>query len=309
MRHLTEISDFSVKEIADLISVSRDIMTNQHSYIDAMRGKVMATLFYEPSTRTNFRFEAAMQRLGGSVIGFVGAQNSSVSKGETLKDTIRMVSAYSDLIVMRHYQAGVPMEAATVATVPVVNAGDGGNQHPTQTLTDLVTINEEMGRLDNLNIVLVGDLKYGRTVHSLVKAMMRYPNNKFYFVSPKELQMPDYIKEILDDGQYLEMENLEDAIGYADVLYMTRIQRERFEDKDEYEKLKDVYILDKTKMKKAKKNMIVMHPLPRVNEITQEVDEDPRAKYFDQAKYGMYARMALILTLEDMKKRGKNDIN
>jgi len=309
MRHLTEISDFSVAEISDLISVSKDIMANQHSYIDAMRGKVMATLFYEPSTRTKFSFEAAMQRLGGSVIGFVGEQNSSVSKGETLKDTIRMVSAYADLIVMRHYQAGAPMEASKVASVPVVNAGDGGNQHPTQTLTDLVTINEEMGRLDNLNIVLVGDLKYGRTVHSLVKAMKRYPNNKFYFVSPKELQMPAYIKDILDDDQYCEMENLEAAIGYADVLYMTRVQRERFEDKDQYEKLKDVYILNRLKMEKAKKKMIVMHPLPRVNEITEEVDDDPRAKYFEQAKYGMYARMALILTLEDMKKRGKNDID
>ncbi len=309
MRHLTEISDFSVEEISDLISVSRDIMTNLHLYIDAMRGKVMATLFYEPSTRTKFSFEAAMQRLGGSVIGFVGAQNSSVSKGETLKDTTRMVSAYADLIVMRHYQSGAPMEAATVATVPVINAGDGGNQHPTQTLTDLVTITAEMGRLDGLNIVLVGDLKYGRTVHSLVKAMKRYPNNKFYFVSPKELKMPDYIKEILSDDQYVELENLEDAVGYADVLYMTRIQRERFEDEAQYEKLKNVYVLDKSKMQKAKNNMIVMHPLPRVNEIAEDVDDDPRAKYFEQAKYGMYARMALILILESMNNRGNNDTN
>lgn len=309
MRHLTEISDFSTEEISRLISVSRDIMTNEQSYIDAMKGKVMATLFYEPSTRTKFSFEAAMQRLGGTVIGFTGTQNTSVSKGETLKDTVRMVAAYSDLIVMRHFEAGAPMQAAKVATVPVVNAGDGGNQHPTQTLTDILTISQEKGRLDNLNIVLVGDLKYGRTVHSLVKAMRRYKNNKFYFVSPKELQMPDYIKKLLDESQYEELENLDEAIKQADVLYMTRVQRERFEYAEQYEKLKDVYILDKGKMDKASNEMIVLHPLPRVNEIAEEVDDDPRAKYFQQAKYGMYARMALILTLEDMKKRGKNDIN
>lgn len=309
MRHLTEISDFSTEEISRLISVSRDIMTNEQSYIDAMKGKVMATLFYEPSTRTKFSFEAAMQRLGGTVIGFTGTQNTSVSKGETLKDTVRMVAAYSDLIVMRHFEAGAPMQAAKVATVPVVNAGDGGNQHPTQTLTDILTISQEKGRLDNLNIVLVGDLKYGRTVHSLVKAMRRYKNNKFYFVSPKELKMPDYIKKLLDESQYEELENLDEAIKQADVLYMTRVQRERFEYAEQYEKLKDVYILDKGKMDKASNEMIVLHPLPRVNEIAEEVDDDPRAKYFQQAKYGMYARMALILTLEDMKKRGKNDIN
>ena len=309
MRHLTEISDFSTEEISRLISVSRDIMTNEQSYIDAMKGKVMATLFYEPSTRTKFSFEAAMQRLGGTVIGFTGTQNTSVSKGETLKDTVRMVAAYSDLIVMRHFEACAPMQAAKVATVPVVNAGDGGNQHPTQTLTDILTISQEKGRLDNLNIVLVGDLKYGRTVHSLVKAMRRYKNNKFYFVSPKELQMPDYIKQLLDESQYEELENLDEAIKQADVLYMTRVQRERFEYAEQYEKLKDVYILDKGKMDKASNEMIVLHPLPRVNEIAEEVDDDPRAKYFQQAKYGMYARMALILTLEDMKKRGKNDIN
>ena len=309
MRHLTEISDFSTEEISRLISVSRDIMTNEQSYIDAMKGKVMATLFYEPSTRTKFSFEAAMQRLGGTVIGFTGTQNTSVSKGETLKDTVRMVAAYSDLIVMRHFEAGAPMQAAKVATVPVVNAGDGGNQHPTQTLTDILTISQEKGRLDNLNIVLVGDLKYGRTVHSLVKAMRRYKNNKFYFVSPKELKMPDYIKNLLDESQYEELENLDEAIKQADVLYMTRVQRERFDYAEQYEKLKDVYILDKCKMDKASNEMIVLHPLPRVNEIAEEVDDDPRAKYFQQAKYGMYARMALILTLEDMKKRGKNDIN
>lgn len=309
MRHLTEISDFSTEEISRLISVSRDIMTNEQSYIDAMKGKVMATLFYEPSTRTKFSFEAAMQRLGGTVIGFTGTQNTSVSKGETLKDTVRMVAAYSDLIVMRHFEVGAPMEAAQVATVPVVNAGDGGNQHPTQTLTDILTISQEKGRLDNLNLVLVGDLKYGRTVHSLVKAMSRYSNNKFYFMSPKELKMPDYIKQLLDKSQYEELENLDEAIQKADVLYMTRVQRERFEYAEQYERLKDVYILNSQKMAQASNEMIVLHPLPRVNEIAEDVDNDPRAKYFAQARYGMYARMALILTLEDMRKRGKNDIN
>lgn len=309
MRHLTEISDFSVAEISQLISVSKDIMTNPQSYIDAMRGKVMATLFYEPSTRTKFSFEAAMQRLGGSVIGFAGPENTSAVKGETLKDTTRMVSAYADFIVMRHYLVGAPMEAAKVATVPVINAGDGGNQHPTQTLTDLVTISREMGRLDNLKIAVAGDLKYGRTVHSLVKAMVRYPNNKFYFVSPQELKMPDYVKELLTEDQYEEVQSLEDIIGDSDVLYMTRIQKERIEDADEYERLKDTYILDEEKMKYAAQDMIVMHPLPRVNEITEDVDKDPRAKYFHQAKYGMYARMALILMLEDMKKGGQHDIN
>ncbi|NCB70427.1 MAG: aspartate carbamoyltransferase [Clostridia bacterium] len=309
MRHLTEISDFSVEEISQLISVSRDIMTTPQSYIDSMRGKVMATLFYEPSTRTKFSFEAAMQRLGGSVIGFAGAENTSVAKGETLSDTVRMVSAYADLIVMRHYIAGAPMQSAKISEVPVINAGDGGNQHPTQTLTDLVTISREMGRLDNLRIAVAGDLKYGRTVHSLVKAMVRYPGNKFYFVSPEELKMPDYVKELLSEGQYEEVQSLEDVLGDSDVLYMTRIQKERFEDVREYDRLNGTYILDAEKMKSASENMIVMHPLPRVNEITEEVDSDPRAKYFQQAKYGMYARMALILMLEDMKKRGQHDTN
>ena len=309
MRHLTEISDFSVEEISQLISVSRDIMTTPQSYIDAMRGKVMATLFYEPSTRTKFSFEAAMQRLGGSVIGFSGAENTSAAKGETLSDTVRMVSAYADLIVMRHYIAGAPMQSAKISEVPVINAGDGGNQHPTQTLTDLVTISREMGRLDNLNIAVAGDLKYGRTVHSLVKAMVRYPGNKFYFVSPEELKMPDYVKELLSESQYEEVQSLEDVLGDSDVLYMTRIQKERFEDVREYDRLNGTYILDAEKMKSASENMIVMHPLPRVNEITEEVDSDARAKYFQQAKYGMYARMALILMLEDMKKRGQYDTN
>lgn len=307
MRHLTEIKDFSTEEISRIISVAQNTMANQRSYVDAMKGKVMATLFYEPSTRTKFSFEAAMQRLGGSVISMTGEGTSSVSKGESLRDTTRTVAAYSDIIVMRHYEVGAPMEAAKVSSVPVINAGDGGNQHPTQTLTDLVTITQEMGRLDNLNLVLVGDLKHGRTVHSLVEAMRRYPNNKFYFVSPKELRMPKHIKDVLSPDQYFEMESLEDTVGIADVLYMTRIQRERFEDKSEYEKLKNVYVLDKTKMKKAKRNMIIMHPLPRVNEITEEVDEDPRAKYFEQAKYGMFVRMALILTLEEMRNEEIND--
>ena len=222
---------------------------------------------------------------------------------------IVMVSAYADLIVMRHYIAGAPMQSAKISEVPVINAGDGGNQHPTQTLTDLVTISREMGRLDNLNIAVAGDLKYGRTVHSLVKAMVRYPGNKFYFVSPEELKMPDYVKELLSESQYEEVQSLEDVLGDSDVLYMTRIQKERFEDVREYDRLNGTYILDAEKMKSASENMIVMHPLPRVNEITEEVDSDPRAKYFQQAKYGMYARMALILMLEDMKKRGQHDTN
>ncbi len=304
MRHLTEISDFSVEEISSLISVARDIMANRSKYSDALRGHVLATLFYEPSTRTRLSFEAAMIRLGGGVIGFTGTENTSVAKGETLSDTIHMVSSYADVIAMRHPQVGVPMDAAKVSSVPVINAGDGGNQHPTQTLTDLLTISSEMGRLDNLNIVMVGDLKYGRTVHSLAKAMMRYPNNHFVFVSPKELAMPEYIKEMLTEHGvgYEETEHFEEGIAKADVLYMTRIQRERFEDMSEYDRLKDSFILDAKMLSHAKENMIVLHPLPRVNEIAVEVDEDARAKYFAQAEYGMFIRMALILQLIDWNK-------
>lgn len=299
MRHLTEISDFSVEEISSLIRVAGDIMTNRSKYSDALRGHILATLFYEPSTRTRLSFEAAMLRLGGGVIGFTGTENTSVAKGETMSDTVRMVSGYADIIAMRHFQAGIPMEAAKVSSVPIINAGDGGNQHPTQTLTDLLTISSELGRLDRLTVVMVGDLKYGRTVHSLAKAMMRYRDNHFVFVSPKELAMPEYIRELLTKAgvSYEETESLEEGIEKADVLYMTRIQRERFEDMDEYERLKDSFILDKKILSHAKQQMIVLHPLPRVNEIAVEVDEDARAKYFAQAEYGMFIRMALILQL------------
>ena len=305
MRHLTEISDFSVEEISSLISVAKDMMANRSNYEDALKGHILATLFYEPSTRTRLSFEAAMLRLGGSVIGFSDEDNTSVSKGETVKDTARIVSGYADIIAMRHYQVGAPMEAASVASVPLINAGDGGNQHPTQTLTDLLTISSELGRLDNLRIVMVGDLKYGRTVHSLTKAMKRYKNNHFVFVSPKELAMPDYIKEMLNDEgiTFEETEHFEQAIGKADVLYMTRIQKERFDSEAEYLRLKDSFILDKAKLDLAKQDMIVMHPLPRVNEITEEVDADSRAKYFQQARYGMFIRMALILKLVQESKK------
>lgn len=305
MRHLTEISDFSVEEISSLISVAKDMMANQSNYEDALKGHILATLFYEPSTRTRLSFEAAMLRLGGSVIGFSDEGNTSVSKGETVKDTARIVSGYADIIVMRHYQVGAPMEAASVASVPLINAGDGGNQHPTQTLTDLLTISSELGRLDNLHIAMVGDLKYGRTVHSLTKAMKRYKNNHFVFVSPKELAMPGYIKEMLNDEgiTFEEMEHFEQAIGKADVLYMTRIQKERFDNEAEYARLKDSFILDKSKLDLAKQDMIIMHPLPRVNEITEEVDADSRAKYFQQARYGMFIRMALILKLVQESKK------
>lgn len=299
MKHLTSIYEMNVEQIDALISVAKDIRRNQAQYVDALRGRVLATLFYEPSTRTKFSFEAAMQRLGGSVIGFAGADNTSASKGESLKDTIRIISGYASVIVMRHFLEGTPMEAAKVATVPLINAGDGKNQHPTQTLTDLLTISSELGRLDHLTVVMEGDLKYGRTVHSLTSALKLYEGNHFVFVSPKELQMPDYIFEELKESSctFEVTDDFEASIKKADVLYMTRIQKERFENLEEYERLKDSYVLDKEKMTLAKEDMIIMHPLPRVNEITEDVDEDKRAKYFDQAKYGLFMRMALILTL------------
>lgn len=299
MRHLTEISDFTVEEISSLISVAKDIMANQSNYVDALKGRILATLFYEPSTRTRLSFETAMLRLGGGVVGFSDTASSSVSKGESLKDTTKIVSSYTDVIAMRHFEEKAPMVAATVSTVPVINAGDGGNQHPTQTLTDLLTISSELGRLEKLNIVMVGDLKFGRTVHSLAKAMKRYPNNHFIFVSPEELQMPEYIKTMLQEANcsYEETQDFEYGIQKADVLYMTRIQKERFLDKEQYYKLKDSFILDYDKLQLAKEQMIVLHPLPRVNEIAEDVDADPRAKYFQQARYGMFIRMALILFL------------
>lgn len=272
-------------------------MKNPSAYSRVCEGKLMATLFYEPSTRTRLSFEAAMKRLGGEIIGFSEPNSSSVSKGESLADTMRVVSGYVDVIVMRHPIAGAAEEAINYTSVPFINAGDGGNQHPTQTLTDLLTIKSLKGTLNNHTIGLCGDLKYGRTVHSLVKAMIRYENNKFVFISPEELKMPNYIKEKIKSYSYYETTKLDESLNKLDLLYMTRVQQERFADKEEYERLKDTYILDKEKMEHANKKMLVMHPLPRVNEISNDIDSDKRAVYFKQATYGMYVRMALIMKL------------
>ena len=272
-------------------------MKNPSAYSRVCEGKLMATLFYEPSTRTRLSFEAAMKRLGGEIIGFSEPNSSSVSKGESLADTMRVVSGYVDVIVMRHPIAGAAEEAINYTSVPFINAGDGGNQHPTQTLTDLLTIKSLKGTLNNHTIGLCGDLKYGRTVHSLVKAMIRYENNKFVFISPEELKMPNYIKEKIKSYSYYETTKLDESLNKLDLLYMTRVQQERFADKEEYERLKDTYILDKEKMEHANKKMLVMHPLPRANEISTDIDSDKRAVYFKQATYGMYVRMALIMKL------------
>ena len=286
----------------ELISVSTDIMDNPEKYSDKCRGKIMGALFFEPSTRTRLSFTSAMMSLGGQVLGFDQAGSSSVAKGETVADTIRMVSAYSDIIVMRHPKEGAPIVASRVASVPVINAGDGGHYHPTQTLTDLLTIHKKKGRFDNLTIGICGDLKYGRTVHSLISAMSRYDNVRFVLISPKELCIPDYVKEeYLKEGNYIEMADLEKAIPELDVLYMTRIQAERFDSADEYERLKDSYILNHAKLASAKSDLSIMHPLPRVNEIDVDVDGDERAHYFDQAMYGRYIRMALVLMLLETK--------
>lgn len=296
-RNLIQPEDFSINEIDEIISLSQNIIDNPSKYSSVCEGNLLATLFYEPSTRTRFSFEAAMNRLGGRVIGFSEPKSSSTAKGETLEDTMETVSCYADAIVMRHPRAGSALEASRFARVPFINAGDGGNQHPTQTLTDILTIKSLKGKLENHTIGLCGDLKNGRTVHSLVKAMSRYKDTKFVFIAPEELKMPDYIKEAIKGHDYIETNNLDEVIGELDVLYMTRVQQERFENKDEYERLKDYYILTAEKMKKAKSDMLVMHPLPRVNEIDTEVDKDKRAVYFDQAKFGMYVRMALIMKL------------
>lgn len=296
-RNLIQPEDFSVEEIDEILELSQKIIDNPSKYSRICEGKLMATLFYEPSTRTRLSFESAMKRLGGQVIGFSEPNSSSVSKGESLGDTIRTVSSYVDVIVMRHPQFGAANEAVKYTEVPFINAGDGGNQHPTQTLTDLLTIKSLKGNLENHTIGLCGDLKNGRTVHSLVKAMARYKNTKFVFISPKELEMPEYIKEAIKGHEYYETTNLDEAIEKLDVLYMTRVQQERFEDKAEYDRLKDYYILNKAKLNHAKKDMLVMHPLPRVNEIDTDVDPDERAVYFKQAKYGMFVRMALITRL------------
>lgn len=298
-RNLIKSEDFSVKEIDQILSLSQNIIENPSKYSRVCEGKLLATLFYEPSTRTRLSFESAMCRLGGSIVGFSEPNSSSVAKGESLGDTIRTVSCYADAIVMRHPVAGSAEEAAKYTEVPFINAGDGGNQHPTQTLTDLLTIKSLKGNLENHTIGLCGDLKNGRTVHSLVKAMSRYKGTKFIFISPEELKMPEYIKEAIQEQghAYYETNNLDEVIGNLDILYMTRVQRERFENQEEYENLKDCYILNKSKMQSAREDMLVMHPLPRVNEIDIDVDSDERAVYFKQAKYGMFVRMALIMKL------------
>ena len=296
-RNLVQPEDFSIKEIDEILDLAQQIMANPSKYSEVCKGKLLATLFYEPSTRTRLSFESAMKRLGGNVVGFSEPGSSSVSKGESLADTIRIVSGYVDIIAMRHPIAGSADEAVKYTEVPFINAGDGGNQHPTQTLTDLLTIKTLTGRLDNHVIGLCGDLKYGRTVHSLVKAMNRYNDSKFVFIAPEQLRMPGYVKQYLKDHVYYETASLDNAIPSLDLLYMTRIQKERFADLEEYELLKDCYRLDADKMSKAPENMLVMHPLPRVNEIATEVDNDKRAVYFQQAKFGMYVRMALIMKL------------
>ena len=308
MRNLVNILDLSIEEINDLVMTAEDIMDNPEMYSDSCRGKILGTLFFEPSTRTRLSFTSAMMGLGGQVLGFDQAGSSSAAKGESLSDTIRMVSAYADIIAMRHPKEGAPVVASRVATVPVINAGDGGHFHPTQTLTDLITIHKKKGRFDNLIIGVCGDLKYGRTVHSLISAMSRYENVKFVLISPEELKLPDYVKdEYLFTGgcEYVETENLESAIPSLDILYMTRIQAERFESREEYERLKDSYELTASKLVMAKEDLSIMHPLPRVSEINVDVDDDPRADYFDQALYGRYIRMALILML--LKTDGVDD--
>lgn len=296
-KHLIEPKDFTKNQIEEIFELSNQIIKNPSDYADICKGRILGTLFYEPSTRTRLSFEAAMLRLGGQVLGFSQASSSSVSKGESIRDTIQTVGCYADAIVIRHPLEGAAKVAKMYSSVPVINAGDGGHQHPTQTLTDLFTIKKYRKNLDNSVIALCGDLKYGRTVHSLIKALARYKNNKFVLISPNELRIPDYIREeVLEKNnlEYIEIESLEEGIKNADILYMTRIQKERFTSTQEYERLKDVYILNEEKMMMAKEDMIVMHPMPRVNEISYEVDSDNRAKYFEQAKNGMYVRMALI---------------
>ena len=300
MNHLIDIKDLSVEEIDNLIEVAKDIITNREKYSHKCDGKKLATLFFEPSTRTRLSFEAAMMELGGNVLGFSEASSSSVSKGETVADTIKVVGCYSDIIVMRHPKEGAPLVASMKSDVPIINAGDGGHNHPTQTLTDLLTIKCEKGRLDNLTVGLCGDLKFGRTVHSLITAMVRYPNIKFVLISPDELKIPEYIKkDILEKNNidYIETKDISEYMGDLDVLYMTRVQKERFFNEEDYLRLKDYYILNKEKLNLAKEDLCVMHPLPRVNEISVKIDEDPRACYFKQANYGVFIRMALILKL------------
>ena len=310
MRSVINILDLSTTEIDELISTADDIMANPQKYNKICENKILATLFFEPSTRTRLSFESAMLSLGGNVLGFSEASSSSAAKGESLADTIMVVSGYCDIIAMRHPNEGAPLVAADYTSVPIINAGDGGHYHPTQTLTDLLTIKHEMGRFDNLTIGLCGDLMYGRTVHSLISAMSRYSNIKFVLISPEELKLPDFVKQeyIIDKGiEFVESTSLEDVIGDLDILYMTRVQRERFESEKQYQRLKDCYILTAEKMELAKKDMRVMHPLPRVNEIATSVDKDSRACYFKQAHNGRYIRMALIMKMLGLLSNSLND--
>lgn len=300
MRHLMSPLDFTTEELDKLFDLAGDIEHHPENYARSCAGKKLATCFYEPSTRTRLSFESAMLNLGGHVLGFSDAASSSAAKGESVSDTIRMISCYADICAMRHPKEGAPMVASTKSSIPVINAGDGGHQHPTQTLTDLLTIRSLKGRLGNFTIGLCGDLKFGRTVHSLINALIRYPNIKFIFISPEELKIPDYIREDVlrkNNIPFEEVIRLENSMEHLDLLYMTRVQKERFFNEEDYVRLKDFYILDKEKMELAKKDMLVLHPLPRVNEISVEVDDDPRASYFQQVQYGVYVRMALILTL------------
>ncbi len=304
MRHLMSPLDFSVEELDKLMDLANDIEAHPDKYAHACEGKKLATLFYEPSTRTRLSHEAAMLNLGGSVLGFSSADSSSATKGESVSDTMRTVSCYADICAIRHPKEGAPMVASKHSSIPVINAGDGGHQHPTQTLTDLLTIRSLKGRLDHLTIGLCGDLKFGRTVHSLINALVRYPDIHFILISPEELRLPDYVREdVLEKNhvQYEEVVRLEDALPKLDILYMTRVQKERFFNEEDYVRMKDFYILDKEKMKLAPEDMYVMHPLPRVNEISTDVDDDPRAAYFKQAQYGVYIREALILTLLEIE--------
>ena len=304
MKHLIDIKNLTVEEINELIKVANDIIQNKEKYSHKCDGKKLATLFFEPSTRTRLSFEAAMMELGGNVIGFSSADTSSASKGETVSDTIKVIGCYADIIAMRHPKEGAPLVASLKSTVPVINAGDGGHNHPTQTLTDLLTIQREKGRLENLTIGLCGDLKFGRTVHSLITAMSRYKNIEFILISPNELKIPEYIKrDVLEKNniKWTETNDIEEYMDKLDILYMTRVQKERFFNEEDYIRLKDYYILNKEKLEKAKKDLCIMHPLPRVNEISIDVDDDPRAAYFRQVENGKHIRMALILKLLDIK--------
>lgn len=303
MRHLISPLDFSIDETNDILELAGDIYRHPEKYSEICHGKKLATLFYEPSTRTRLSFEAAMLNLGGSVLGFSESSSSSAAKGETVADTIRVISAYADICAMRHPKEGAPQVASMHSSIPVINAGDGGHNHPTQTFTDILTIKELRGNIGNMTVGLCGDLKFGRTVHSLIQELVRYPEIKFVLISPEELKLPEYVKtEILDanNAPYMETASLEKALPELDVLYMTRVQRERFFNEEDYIRLKDTYILDKAKLKGAKSDLMILHPLPRVNEISTDIDDDPRATYFKQAKFGVYVRMALILRLLEL---------